>query len=499
MLALAGTFAFASAAWAADEGDAQLAAGAVEAVADAGNAATAEKPAAQAYKKAHKKLNVKSSKGSVIANGTYYIASSSDSTRVLATSKHSGVMKAKSSTDKSQIWKLTFDYDTQCYTITNVKTRKALTATNKAKAGSAVKEAKLVKKKQRLTRYATRTVPIPTQRWKLYSSKDGYQLVSAQNAGVALNISGNKVKLVKRKSAKNSRFWFVGATGTYGQNGIGNGSYVVESAVNGKTLAIAGSSVKDNAKAQVGNALTLWGQIFDLKYAGSGYYKIASYNSGKLLTASGSRVVQNGASSSLADAQLWKLEVVGSDGSLQIVSKKTGKALTFDGESLKLAAAEAASVSANQKWLISPTTTGLTDVGKRALYRMNKQNSKTKYCIAIDMGAHEFFLFKKAKSSQKGAPWVLDSTCRCTSGANRATWAGTTTTSHKQVTHPKINARWCIYINHFSWIHSVLYGSNGDEQLGWNISHSCIRIPFKNAKHVYKVVNRGTRIVRWYK
>ena len=295
VLALASMCVFASAAWAAEQGDAQasgagqLAAGAVATAADTGDAASAEKPAAQAYKQAHKKLNVRSSKGWVVANGTYYIASAKNSSSVLAVAKHKGVMRAKASSNKSQVWKLSFDYDTQCYTIINAKTGKALTATNKAKVGSSVKEEKLVRKSQRLTRYATRTVPLPTQRWRLYSNKSGYQFVSDQNEGVALNISGSTVKLVKRKSAKNDRFWLVGASGTFGKNGLGNGSYLVESAVNGKTLSIAKSSVKDNAKAQVGNALTLWGKIFDLKYAGSGYYKIASYNSGKFLTAVGPR------------------------------------------------------------------------------------------------------------------------------------------------------------------------------------------------------------------
>lgn len=507
-LALAGVFAFASAAWAVEgvgtqtSADGQLAAGAVSITADNGDAATTEKPAAQAYKKAHKRLNVKTSKGWVVANGTYYIVSAKDSSSVLSTAKHKGVMKAKASNSKSQVWKLSFDYDTQCYTIINAKTGKALTATNKAKSGSAVKEEKLVRKSQRLTRYATRTVPIPTQRWRLYSSKDGYQFVSAQNAGAALNASGKTVKLVKRAQAKNSRFWLVGASGTFGQDGIGNGSYLLESAVNGKTLSIAKSSLKDNAKAQVGSTLTLWGRVFDLKYAGSGYYRIANYNSGKLLTAAGSRVVQKGASSNLASSQLWKLEIVGSDGAVQIVSKKTGKALTYNGTTLKLAkreiAQEGVAISAKQRWLVSPTTTGMTDTGKRALYRINKEGSKTKWCIAVDMGAHEFFLFKKAKPSQKGGPWVLDDTCRCTSGSGKCTWAGTATTSSMTVHHPKINAKWCIYISHGSWIHSVLYGSDGAEQLGWFISHGCIRIPFKNAEHVYKVVSPGTKIVRWY-
>ena len=507
MLALAGMLVFASAAWAAEEGNAQasgagqLAVGAV--ATDADNAATVEEPAAQAYTKAHKKLNVKSSKGWVVANGNYYIASAKNSSSVLAIAKHKGVMKTKASNNKSQVWKLSFDYDTQCYTITNAKTGKALTATNKAKNGSKVREEKLVKKSQRITRYATRTVPIPTQRWKLYSNKNGYMFVSAQNEGVALNVSGKTVKLVKRKSAKNACFWLVGAAGTYGKDGIGSGSYIVESAVNGKTLSIAKSSVRDNARAQVGNALTLWGKIFDLKYAGNGFYKIANFNSGKLLTASGSRVVQKGTSSNAAADQLWKLELIGSDGAVQIVNKKTGKALTYNGRSLKLTkketASESGAVSARQRWLISPTTTGLTDTGKRALYRINKETSRTKFCIAVDMGAHEFFLFKKANASQKGAPWVLDETCRCTSGAGKCTWAGTTTTRGMTVSHPKINAKWCIYIGYGSWIHSVLYGSDGAEQLGWFISHGCIRIPFKNAEHVYKVISSGTKIVRWYK
>ena len=65
MLALASVFAISSIAWAAEEDGAldsapdRLAGGVIATAADTTSAAAAEKPAAQAYTKAHKKLNVK--------------------------------------------------------------------------------------------------------------------------------------------------------------------------------------------------------------------------------------------------------------------------------------------------------------------------------------------------------------------------------------------------------------------------------------------------------
>ncbi len=492
----------APAAFAADDGI-DLTAGVTTQATTADSAAAGEVPADQAYTKATTRLDINTSKGWVVANGTYFIVSNKDSSQVLGLSKHNAVMTAKTGA-KAQKWKFKFDYDSQTYTITNAKTGKVLTAAKKAKAGAKVYESKLVKKSQYLTRYATRTIAIPTQRWILVSNKFGYGFISAQNNNVMIDVSSGSAKLVKKSKVKQSRFWTVGASGTFASNGIANGTYVMSSAVNNKLLNVTKSSVKNKAGLSVGSARTKWGEMFDFKYYGNGYYKIYNYNSGKLLRAyNGSKIVQYDYKKKAGANQLWKANVVGSDGAVQFVNKATGKALAFNGSKVVLEAAAKATaeapIPASQRWVISPTTTGLTDTGKKALYRMNKETSSTRWCIAIDMGVHEFFLFQKAKASQKGAPWVLNDTCRCATGAGRGTAACTVTTGYMSVTHPTINARWCIWVKNGSFLHSILYGGGGNEQLGWNISHGCIRIPFSNAEHVYNTIKPGTKMVRWYK
>ena len=450
-------------------------------------------PADSAFVKSRAKQNVNAARGSLISDGTYYIILSTNASTVMGSK---GVIENKSGT-KSQKWKLSFDYDTQNYTITNAKTGKVLTAPKKA--GKAVTESTLVKKSTRLSSYATRTVPIPTQRWLLRSNKHVYFFVSAANKDLALDFGYSKAKLVKgTKKFKCKYAWLMGAAGTFKTNGISNGSYTIKLKGAGNYLNISKSSIKKNAKAVVGKGLTLYGRVFDLVSVGNnGYYKLLNYNTGMALTASGSNVVQKQYSNKTKAAQLWKPEIVGSDGSVTFTNLKTKKVLTAKGSRVVLAPYD--SVNANQRWLINPTTTGLTFIGKKALYRANSYSSKTGYTAVIDMDYHEFFLFKKAREELAGGPFTLDSTSRCATGAGRCTSACVTTMGWRAVYKEGIGAKWCIDIHRGSNLHSYLFGAgSSDAQMGWNISHGCVRLPMWMAEHVYKVTSDGTRIIRYY-
>ena len=455
-----------------------------------------EVPAANAFTKSTAKLDVDKSQGWLVANGSYFFALASDTTQVVGSG---GYVQAKTGA-KAQKWKIKFDYNTQCYTITNAKSGKVLAAKGKGKKGSVLVEAKLKKKSQSLTKWSgvpNYTVPIPTQRWKLKSDKNGYYLVSAVNKTLVVDFSGGRAHLVKEKNAKESRFWFVGASGTYASDGLANATYSLKSQTGKGFLNIGSSSVKNNAQAKVGNALTLWGQMFDFEYVGGGYYKIANYNSGLALTAKGGKVFQSSYAKKTRPYQQWKPVIVGANGEVQLINRKTGRALAASGSHLVLAAASASDVS--QRWSVNPTTTGLTTVGKKALRRANKKTSKTRHMIVIDMTAHEYFLFHKANKDKAGAPWVLEDTSRCSTGRGKITWQGVTSTGSYPNRVSGVPAKWCIWASHGSWIHSIVtYGPQGDNQMGWYISAGCIRLPYKQAEYVFKHTKTGTRIVRYY-
>ena len=458
-----------------------------------------EVPAANAFTKSTAKLDVDKSQGWLVANGSYFFALASDTTQVVGSG---GYVQAKTGA-KAQKWKIKFDYNTQCYTITNAKSGKVLAAKGKGKKGSVLVEAKLKKKSQSLTKWSgvpNYTVPIPTQRWKLKSDKNGYYLVSAVNANLVVDFSGGRAHLVKASKAKEHRFWFIGTDGTYTANGIGEGTYTLKSVSAGAFLNIAKSKIKAGSKAQVGKALTLWGQMFDFAYVGGGYYKIVNFNSGLALTAKGSSVTQAAYKSSTKKYQLFKPVIVGADGSVQLQSKAyPNKVLTVSGANVTLA--DASAIDMAQRWSINPSTTGLTTVGRKALRRANKKSSDTRSMIVIDMTAHEYFLFKKADKEMTGAPWELEDTSRCSTGTHdHMTYACTTVTRSYEVHHSGIPAKWVIFVGYGSWIHSIVnYGPQGDNQMGWYISAACIRLPNKKAEYVFKHTKSGTTIIRYYK
>ena len=456
-----------------------------------------EVPATSAFTTCTAKLKVNKAQGWLVENGTYYFALASDATQVMGPD---GLVQAKSGA-KNQAWKITFDYNSQCYTIINAKTGKALSVKgNKAKNGAVLCESDLVKKSQRLTKLSeipSFTVPIPTQRWKLKSDKKGYYLVSAANAKMVVDFSGGRAHIAKEKKAKQHRFWFVGAEGTYAENGIGEGTFTIKSQQTGGFLNIGKSSVKQNAPAKVGTALTIWGGMFDFEYEKDGYYKLLNYNTGYALTAKGSTVYQAAYSSGLKYYQQWKPVIVGANGEVQLINRKTGQALAISGADATLVAPVASDPA--QRWFINPSTTGMTTVGKTGLYRANKKKSITQHLIVIDMTAHEYFLFHKANKKQKGAPWVLEDASRCSSGAGHSGWEGTTVTSNYEGKVYGIPARYCLYIQYGSWLHSIVsYGPQGDDQLGWEVSNGCIRLPKKQAKRVFTVTKYHTTVIRYF-
>ena len=485
----------------AAQGD--LTAGVVVQEATTKAAVPVETPAKVAFKKNKVKLNVDNSKGWLIDNGTYYFVLANNSSKVMGSKG-----KTETKTGKAnQAWKITFDYNSQTYTIINAKTGKALTVNKSAKKNSKLYEADLVKTKQHLTKLSSISafnIPIPNQRWVLKSSKNGYFFASAINKTMIVDLRGARAKLVKNTAKKKMPYiWFVAKSGTYRANGIGSGIYTLTSQSANKPLNIYNSNVKKNAKAKVSKAFTLWGEMFEFKYAGKGYYKILNYNSGLVLTGRAGKVYQAESTSSLKKYQLWKPVIVGSNGSIQLLNKKSGKALAVVGKTVTLAKSNAA--SKNQRWLINPTSTGLTTIGREALYRANKYGSKTKHAIVLDMTAHEYFLFRKAKVEQKGAPWVLEDTSRCSTGRRNGagkpiTWAGVNETGSYPGHVDGVPAKYCLWAGHGSWIHSIVtFGPQGDNQMGWYISAGCIRLPYDKAKHVYDLKERGTRLIRYYK
>ena len=452
-----------------------------------------------AFTTSDEELDVKASAGQLVRNGTYYLALASNTSDVLGPD---GAVQGKSG-GLGQTWKLTFDRRSQSYTIRNASTGKVLMAANKAADGSAITEATLVKKKQRVTKSGSVPafkIPIPTQRWMLKSDRGGYYFVSAANKKMVLDFGGGRAHVAKLANSgkENTRLWIMGASGTFNENGIGSAVYTVKSEAAGQRLGITSSSVAKGAQAGVGQASTIWGEMFEFSHVGGGYYKVTNFNSGLALTDQNGAVRQKKYGKSSADSQLWMPVIAESNGAVQLINKKSGLALAVSGAELRLVAS--AADDAGQRWLISPTTSGMTVAGRKALHRANKYTSKTKSCIIVDMTAHEFFLFHKANAKAKGAPWVLENTSRCAIGANKRTRPGVTVTGAYHYYTAGIAAKACIWMVGGTWIHSILWVEpGGDNQLGWNISQGCVRIPYKNADYVYKHTKLGTRVVRYYR
>ena len=449
------------------------------------------KKATFAFTKQKVKMNVASSKTMVVANGTYYIATSKNTSNVACIKGKNAVVRAMGTNPKDK-WKLVFDKPAQAYTIVNVKTGKYLTVSGKkAKHKANVYQAKAIKSRQ-----SSSYDGAALQQWRITSTATGYRLCSAANPKLFLTVKNDNL-IVSKLTGHMQRFWLLQGSGLKCLKG---GTYTLSNK-RGKLLSVPNDSIQKGKKLALRENNATLGQVFDIEYVSNGFYRIRNVNSGQYVTASGKTAVQQPLGNKrvirknkviytgVNRAQLWKV-VLQKDGTVKFKNKKTKKLLTC---------------AKTKSWTVSPSASGINAIGKKALWKANTRTSRTRYCICADLRWHELFVFEKVNPGSKGGPWKLYKTWRIASGS-RSNWSSAkdNVVSHHTFTFGEFN---CFYWTHLvggGFFHSVLYASSSypnrvtDGRLGMYISHGCMRMKLENAKWIYENCHYGTAVSRYY-
>lgn len=476
----------------ADNASLQVGLAATEATAD--TATEVVKKAKYAFTKQTVKTKVRSSKTMVVANGTYYLATSTDTRNVACTKGKNAVVKVmgKTKTDK---WKLKFDKASQAYYIVNAKTGKYLTVSGKkAKNKANVFQTKAIKTKQ-----SSQGDGITLQQWRLTGTSSGYRLRTVANTSLYLTFKNGNLT-VSKYTGRMQKFWLFKSGG---HKFLKGGTYTLSNG-KGKLLSVPNDSITKGKKLALKTNKSTLGQLFDIEYVSNDYYRIRNVNSGQYVTAKGKKVIQQplgnkktvkkrGKKTTVYSgnnkAQLWKA-VLQADGTVQFKNKKTRKLLTC---------------GKCKNWTVSPSASGINAIGKKALWKANTRTSATKWCIVADLTWHELFVFEKVSNKNAGGPWRLYDTWRISSGS-RSNWtsAKDNYVSHHTFTFGGFNCFYWTHLKGSGFFHSVLYASSSypnrvtDGRLGMYISHGCMRMKLENAKWIYDNCHYGTAVSRYY-
>lgn len=460
----------------------------------AANASNAVPKAKYAFTRQTVKMDVDTSKTMVVANGTYYIATSPD-TRNVACVKGKNALVKPLGKNKANTWKLTFNKAAQAYYIVNAKTGKYLTISgNKAKKKANVSQTKAIK-----TKPSSSNDGYTLQQWRIMSTSAGYRIYSVANSKLYLTVKKGNL-IVSKYTGRMQKFWLFKNSG---KKFLKGGTYTLSNE-NGKLLSVPGDSITSGKKLALKSNKATLGQVFDVEYRGNGYYRIRNVNSGQYVTASGKKAIQQplGNKKSVKKhgkktyvyrgynkAQVWKAKLQ-ADGTVQFKNRKTRKLLTLNGCT---------------NWKVSPSASGINAIGKKALWKANTRTSKTKWCIVADLTWHELFVFEKVNPRTEGGPWKLYNTWRISSGS-RSNWTSTKDNyiSHHTFTFGGFNCFYWTHLKGSGFFHSVLYASSSypnrvtDGRLGMYISHGCMRMKLENAKWIYDNCHSGTAVSRYY-
>ena len=122
--------------------------------------------------------------------------------------------------------------------------------------------------------------------------------------------------------------------------------------------------------------------------------------------------------------------------------------------------------------------------------------SATSYLILVDCWSNRVAVY------QWDNGWFAVQEWSCTTGANNCTVKGEFSTNLKGYSFGR--GFTCYYYTQFYGdylFHSVLYYQNSnrvmDGRLGINASHGCVRLAIENAKWIYDVIPRGTKVVTY--
>ena len=451
-----------------------------------------------AFTKQKVNMKVNTVSGETIANGTYIIASANNAQMLvgIGSSKNNASIKLKKQNGtKYQMWNFYYNNVSNTYEITSALTGKSLTTDGvnlyQYDLGERGTDRSVLK-----------------QRWIVTATSKGYTITSAYNKDLSLSVEGTKtakVELAANKATNSQRFWIFSTKKWTKTNIIKNGTYVLKTRkgsllLESKTASTASMQpFRVNKKSEKDVC-----QMFDISFVKKGLYKIENVGTSQALCAVGSKVVQGKFRGK--SYQLWE-PILNDDGSVTFKNKARGTVLDITGgKAVKRKEARTSKLkdepTVSQKWYLSPTTTGMNALVKRAYVRVNQQPSKTNYSIAVDLTAHQLMIFKR---NNEKSSWIFDRQWIVTSGANKATlqWIGEK--SRYQYTNDPDKGYSCYYWSRMGghqYFHSIIYSpgtfSVSDGRLGMWVSNGCVRMALENAKYIYEQIPTYTCVQRYY-
>lgn len=279
-----------------------------------------------------------------------------------------------------------------------------------------------------------------------------------------------------------------------------NGTYVIRSAADSdKVLDVAGKATGNNANVDLWQFNDGKNQKFNFSRNSDGSYTIINCNSGKALDACqasatpGTNIAQytpNGQSN-----QRWYV-VFTNEGTFKLVSAMNSSIVIglsgstpSDGTNVCLNSDSGVTTQRFSLEQVSYTPT-IAQHQSDMINRAQGYSSGTSYMIMVDRGAHKVGVFHGSRGN-----WSCQQYWSCVTGASGSpTITGTyRTTGYKKMTlSTDSRARWCTQINGGYFFHTILAS---ESELGFSLSHGCIRLAVPSAQWIYQNIGGGTTVV----
>ena len=274
-----------------------------------------------------------------IENGTYYIASALNESKVVSISdgkyeNFANVHIWENQKKEYQKFDIEYNKESDTYIITAVHSNKSLDVSYGGQENCT-----------NVAQYTTNKSDYAEQ-WVLKQTEDGYYNIISKCNLLNLDIScgdssnGANIQMYEDNGTKAQKFKFVKAEkneSTKIEDGIYN---IIAKSNENKVLQIENNSISNNAKAKFENRLNVVNktQAFEISYLNNGYYKIKQYKSQKVLEVregkhtNGTAIVQNQQDNE-ATIQQWIIKDAG-DGYFYIIARCNGLVIDIPGGDL---------------------------------------------------------------------------------------------------------------------------------------------------------------------
>ena len=271
-----------------------------------------------------------------IENGTYYIASALNESKVVSISdgkyeNFANVHIWENQKKEYQKFDIEYNKELDTYIITAVHSNKSLDVSYGGQENCT-----------NVAQYITNKSDYAEQ-WVLKQTEDGYYNIISKCNFLNLDIScgdssnGANIQMYEDNGTKAQKFKFLKAEkneSTKIEDGIYN---IIAKSNENKALQIENNSISNNAKAKFENRLNVVNktQAFEISYLSNGYYTIKQYKSQKVLEVkdgkhtNGTAIVQNSQDSE-STIQQWVIKDAG-DGYFYIIARCNGLVMDIPG------------------------------------------------------------------------------------------------------------------------------------------------------------------------